>query len=182
MDSLGHFHGADCIGNRAFDNASNGNDVPGMRFFQAFAGKAAVGQDFADADAFDFIVFSVKNLDRIVDMQGSGLYFPGKQTSDKFVGFKSGGQHGKGGVDVAVGFADVGTNQLKQRGQVFLFVFHVLDRPAVASRSVQNRKVQLFVIGVETDEQVKDFVQNLVNPGIGLVSLIDDHNRAQADF
>ena len=110
------------------------------------------------------------------------MYFSGQNAADELVGFQRGSQHGEWFVGFADRFRHIRQNQFKQRGKVFLFVVHVLDGPAVASRSVQNREVELFVTGVEADKEVKDFVQNLVDACVGLVCLIDDDNRFEADF
>ena len=53
----------------------------------------------------------------------------------------------------------MGQNQFKKNLQVFfLVVFKVFDRPAVAAGGVKNRKIELFVVGIQADEKIKDFV------------------------
>ena len=115
-------------------------------------------------------------------MQSSGLDFSGQQTADKFVGFQSGGQHGKRRVEVAGRFGNIVENQLEQRAQIFLFVGHFLNGPAIAPGSIENREVKLLIVGVQADKKVENFIKNFINPGVGFIGFVNDNNRAQAEF
>ena len=51
---------------------------------------------------------------------------------------------------------------------------------AIPANGIEHRKFQLFVIGAQIDEQIVDFVEHLVRPGILAVDLVDDHHHGQA--
>ena len=150
---------ADGIGNGGFYRAGYGDDVAGMGFFQTLAGQAAVSEDFGDAETLDFVVFAVESFNRVARSDAAAEDFAGQQAADELVGFQRGGQHGKRFFRIADRRRHMGQNQFKKNLQVFfLVVFKVFDRPAVAAGGVKNRKIELFVVGIQADEKIKDFV------------------------
>ena len=60
-------------------------------------------------------------------------------------------------------------------------VFQIVCCPAVSSAAVKHGEIQLFVGGVQVDEQVKDLVQHFLRAGVGAVHLIDENNGFQVE-
>jgi hypothetical protein len=54
-----------------------------------------------------------------------------------------------------------------------------LSGPAGAARGVKGREIQLLVIGAEIGEHVEHLVQRPVRLGVGLVDLVQHHDRPQ---
>ena len=73
-------------------------------------------------------------------------------------------------------------NLVKQRFYIFALVRQGIGRPTVTTRSKQCRKIQLLVRRPQIGKQVKNFVLNLNRSGIRPVNLVNDDNRAQAQF
>ncbi len=70
-------------------------------------------------------------------------------------------------------------DQFEQRVQRAVARFHVLAGIAIATRSVQNGEIELFVVGIERNEQVEHFVQNFHRAAIRTVDLVDDDDGLQ---
>jgi hypothetical protein len=67
--------------------------------------------------------------------------------------------------------------QRRERSTVFRAI-RASGHPAIAARTVEDREVELLVGGVEGCEQVEDFVDDFVDPGVGTVDLVDGDDRA----
>ena len=61
-------------------------------------------------------------------------------------------------------------------------LFEVGGGPAVASAGVEHGELELFLGGVEVDEEVVDGVQDLLRAGVGTVDLVDDHDGAELEL
>ena len=58
----------------------------------------------------------------------------------------------------------------------------IADHDALPGDAVEDREIQLLVIGVQIHEQLVYLVHDLVDPGVFLVDLIDKQNRVEPLF
>ena len=63
---------------------------------------------------------------------------------------------------------------LHERLEVVALVFHLVLRDTVARRRIDNREIELVVVGVELHEQLEDFVVDIIDTLVRLVNLVDD--------
>ena len=73
-------------------------------------------------------------------------------------------------------------DRIQQRMKVFARLVQFAHAPTVTAGGVKYRKIELFVFGVERDEQIKHFIDHRIRASIGTVDLVDHHDRAQALF
>src|SRR5215471_15872971 len=71
---------------------------------------------------------------------------------------------------------------LEQRPQVAAFVIEFVFRDAVARDRVKDREFDLFVVGVEVDEQVENLVDHLRHARVLAVYLVDDDDGFELLF
>ena len=65
----------------------------------------------------------------------------------------------------------------KKRGQILALVIRIVHRHAVSAHCVQHRKIQLFIVGAEVDEEIVNFIENFLDAGVLAINLVDnDHN------
>ena len=75
-------------------------------------------------------------------------------------------------------------DQLEHIAQVCLAVIrfhrgvHVVGRPAVAGRAVDDVEVERVVIGAEFDEKSQQLIDDAVGVRLGAVALVDHDHRA----
>ena len=72
-------------------------------------------------------------------------------------------------------------DQVEQWRHIAARVVELLHRPAFLGGGVEHRKLKLFFSGVERGEQVEGLVQHPVRAAVGLVDLVDQHDRADAE-
>ena len=82
-------------------------------------------------------------------------------------------------VRIAVRSRDFLDNRLHQRLEVRALIFHIVLRDAVAGRRVDDREVELIVIGIEFHEELEDLIVDIVHALVRLIDLVDDDNRLQ---
>ena len=70
-------------------------------------------------------------------------------------------------------------NRLHQRLEVRAVIVHAVLRNTVASRRVDDREVELIVIGIEFHEELEDLIVDIVHALVRLIDLVDDDNRLQ---
>ena len=69
--------------------------------------------------------------------------------------------------------------QLEQRPQVLALDALLERRPAGARVRVDDRELDLLVVGVEVDEQLVDLVDDLLDARVRAVDLVDDEDHRQ---
>ena len=68
-------------------------------------------------------------------------------------------------------------NRLEETGHVLLLVFEVEDHVAIAAGTIDDRSIELFVIGVELEQEFEDFLIHFLGLSIIAINLIDhDHD------
>ncbi|MNV16053.1 hypothetical protein D3C71_1068050 [compost metagenome] len=74
-------------------------------------------------------------------------------------------------------------HEIEQRCQTFVLrAFRVDVHPAIATRTVEDREVELLVGGVEVCEQVENFVDDFFVAAVRTVDLVDCDDRLQTDL
>ena len=68
---------------------------------------------------------------------------------------------------------------VEQRGQVLARPIQLFVTPAGTAGCIHHRKIQLFVAGFQSGEQVEHVIDGLIGFAIGFVHLVDDNDRAQ---
>ena len=76
-------------------------------------------------------------------------------------------------VLIAFGGGNVIKDLFKQRGQILAGDVRVFRSRARATRAIEHRGIELFVVGAEVHEQFEDLVLNFAEPRVGLVDLVD---------
>ena len=117
------------------------------------AGPDPASQEAADADASDIVVMA--------DV--------GDQGRERALGIVFRGRH-------------MLQDGPEERGQVLRRLGQVRCRRAVPARRVDDREIPLLVVGVELDEEVDGLVEDLLDPGVRAVDLVDDDDGPQAQL
>ena len=85
----------------------------------------------------------------------------------------------KGAVGIALRRRNRLHDGIEQRFQILSTALNIRGgRPGLGVR-VKDRELQLIFLGVEVDEQIVNFVEHFLRPGIGAVDLVDDNNGRQ---
>ncbi len=153
-----------------------------MCFFDRLAFDTAESQNLRDTAVFEQRAILSENLDGLVRLDGAGMDATGDDTAQERIGFEDGADHAERT------FGDLRSryvleHQIEQRCQTFILrAFRVERHPAVASGTVEDREVELFVGGVEIGEEVEDFVDHFLVTTIRTVDLVDGDNRLEADL
>ena len=117
------------------------------------AGPDPASQEAADADASDIVV--------VADV--------GDQSREGTLGIVFRGRH-------------VIQDGPEEGGQVPRRLGQVRRRRAVPARGVDDREIPLLVVGVELDEEVDGLVEDLPDPGVRAVDLVDDDDGPEAQL
>ena len=75
----------------------------------------------------------------------------------------------------------LGDDRLEQRREILQRLVHVHRRRAIARRDVDDRRVELRLVGLELDEEVEDLVVHAQRIGAGPIDLVDDDDRRAAE-
>ena len=101
------------------------------------------------------------------------------EPADVGIGVEVGDVRLEGMVGVVLGSRDLLQHQVEQGGEVGP-LDPLLERgPARFGVGVDDREVDLLGVGVELDEQLVDLVDDLGDPGVGPVDLVDDEDHRQ---
>ena len=147
------------------------------------AGEAAEGEDAGDAEALDLGAVAGEGVDRLAGADRAALDAAGEEAAEEGVGGQRRRQHGEGLVAAGDlrGRRDVVEDELVERVEVLARAVELGVGPAGAAGGVEDREVELVLVGVERHEEVEDLVQRPVGLGVGLVDLVEDDDRAQAE-
>ncbi len=101
------------------------------------------------------------------------------QAADVGIGVEVGHLRLKRGVGVVGRGRDPIDHQLEQRLEVGALDVLVERRAAGAGVGVDDREVDLLVVGVEVEEELEHLVDDGVDAGVGAVDLVDDQDHRQ---
>ena len=170
------------IGHGGLGHAGQGDDVTGHGLVDGGLVQAAEGQHLGDAELLQLFAGARQGFQRFADLEAAAFDAAGQDAADERVGGQGGGQHAERlvGVQHLTRGRDVGHDHVKERIEVLARAIKAGIGPTGAARGVKMREIQLFVVGAKVGEEVKNLVQRAVGFGVGLVDLVQHHDRAQA--
>ena len=139
-------------------------------------------QDLRDAARLDDVAVVVEDLDVLVRLDAARLDAPRDQAAEIGVRLEQRAEHAKRRAVLDRRGRYVLQHKVEQWRHAVLRAIGLVGHPSVAARAVEDREVELVVVGVERGEQVEHVVDHLLNAGIRPVDLVDRHNRAQAQL
>ena len=176
------FQSTQRVGDRGLGHAGKRHDVACFGRVNRRLGQAAEGQNLGYAELFDPLAVAGDGLDGLAGAQGACLDPAGQDAPDERVGRQRGGQHLErlmAARNLRRG-RNVAHHQIEKCVQVLAGTVQFSIGPARATRGVKMREVELFVRCTKVCEEIKHFVQRARGFGVGLVDLVQNHNRAKA--
>ena len=73
-------------------------------------------------------------------------------------------------------------NRVKQRVDIFAWRVHIVLNDPFARHAIQNRELELLVVGVQVEEQLVHLVHDFLGPLVFFVDLVHEQDRLQTDF
>ena len=70
-------------------------------------------------------------------------------------------------------------DQPEKRVEIFARAVKLSIRPTRASRRIEVREVELVIIGPQSREEIETLIQRAIRLCIGLVDLVEHHDRAK---
>ena len=178
---LGYVRCAQGVGDGGLGQPGDGDNIARLGAVDRLPFKAAEGEDFRGAPGFQLAAVHAQGLDCHVGGQATGLDPTGENTAEEGVGFQRRRQHAEGLIRaVDLRRWNVIDDQVEQRRHVAAPVVEFLHGPAFLGGGVEHGELKLFFGGVECGEQVEGLVQHPVRAAVGLVDLVDQHDRADA--
>ena len=163
----------------AFGSPAMATMSPASASSTAGALEPAKGQQLGDAALLDQLAFAVEHLDVLVGLHGAGGDAAGDDAAEIGIGFQDGAEHAeRAGLDMRR--LDVAQHQIEQRRHRILRPVLARRHPAFLGRTVENRKVELLVAGIECGEKVEHLVHHLRRARVGAVDLVDDDDGLQS--
>ncbi len=170
------------VGDGTLGETGDGDDVTGNRFFDRLTLDAAECEDLGDTAGFNRLAVLGQNLDGLVRLDRAGSNAAGDDTAEEGVGFEKRTDHTER-TFFDLRLRHVLQHEVEQRCKAFILrAFRVDVHPAIATRTVEDREVELFVGGVEVCEQVENFVDDFFVAAVRTVDLVDRDDRLQADL
>ena len=71
---------------------------------------------------------------------------------------------------------------VEQRGYVGAAFFGIMCRPAVPPRGIDDWKIEPLIARLHGHEQVEDFIDHGIGPGLLAVAFVDHHDERQVQF
>ena len=180
---LVHGQGADRVGHGGLGHAGKRHDVPRDRFVDILHRQAPEGLDPGHAEAFDILAHAAERLHGRPHLDPARLDPARQQPAHEGIGPERGGQHAEIfalALDLP-GLGHMVHDEVEERVKVLARAIELGIRPPGPARGVEMREVELVLVGIERGEQVEAFVERPVGLGIGLVDLVEHHDRTQAE-
>ena len=181
VKGLRHFRHAERIGDVELGQAGDRHDVAGFGQIDRRALDAAERQDLRHAAGLDDVAVIVQDLDVLVGLHAARLDTARDEAAEVRVGFEQRAKHPKGTL-LDRRLRDVLQDQLEQRCHAVLRAVRRVRHPAIAAGSVEDREIELFVVGVERREEVEDVVDDFLDTGVGTVDLVDRHDGTKPEL
>ena len=169
---------ADGVANGDVADTAQGDDVAGGGLGNGGLAKAV---EFVHADGLGLLggrigIVIVAHRDLLVLLQHAPLNAADGDTAHKLVVVDGGHQHLEGLVKVGLRCGDIVQNGVEQRLEIGARHIGGIAGGAVAGGAEQHGAVQLIVGGVQIQQQLQHLVDDLVDPLVGAVDLVDDHD------
>ena len=147
----------------------------GFRHFDAL--HALIDKDLADLRA-DLLI-AVDEHDILIRASRAAADAADGDAADEGICLERRDHHLQRAVRIAVRSGDFLDNRLHQRLEVRAVIVHAVLRNTVASRRIDDREIELIVIGIEFHEELEDLIVDIVHALVRLIDLVDDDNRLQ---
>ena len=162
-------------------NAGHGHNIAQLGLLNIYAAQPAEAEQFGDACI----------LQRAIEL-GDGHFFAGAQgavedardgqPAEVVAVIEVGHQHLQRRRGIPGGERNSFQNRLKQRLQIRAWLIYRERSGSGLGVGVENGKFELLFARIEVNEQIVDFVEHFLRPGIGAVNLVDDHYGRQPGF
>ena len=153
------------------------NDITCFNLRHFYTLQALVGVQTADFAVTVACFVHQGNVFAVVD--GTANYAADNDTAYIIIIIQGINQHLQRCVNVNVRSRNVFQNYFEQRLQRIAFLIHGQLGNTVTGGSQNNRELQLIFICIQFNEQVQNFINNLINTLVRTVNLVDDNNRFQ---
>ena len=127
-------------------------------------------------------IVEVADGDLLVDLDGAPLHTAHGDAAHIVVVVDGGHQQLQGGVLVPLGRGDIVDDGLKQGGQIGTGHIRAVGSGTLAARAEHGGRIELLVGGVQIQQQLQHLVHHLMDPGVGLIDLVDGHDDLVAQL
>ena len=148
-----------------FGQPGDGDNIAGKAFFDRRAFEAPEGQNFGHAALLNQRAMPVEHLDGLIGLHAAGENAASDDAAEIGIGLENRSQHAERTV-LDLRRRHVADNQLEQRRHAAIFrTFGLVGHPALLGRTVEDRKIELFLGRIKRGKQVEDFVGDLGRGG-----------------
>src|SRR5690606_12601686 len=120
-------------------------------------------------------------MDRLVDLDRARLDAPGEDAPDEIVAVEQCREKGEGTIFIEPRRGNVVHDRLEQGLKRALARFGVGRGIAAAARGIEDREIELLVIGLERQEELEYLVKDFGGARVAAVDLVDDHDGLEAE-
>ena len=157
------------------------DDITAVCLFHTHTGQPLVDEDLRSLFV-SHIAFVIADDDRLLCLQRSLEDTSDAQASDVFVIGQGRDLHLQWFlVQIRIWFT-VTQDRLKQRLDAVAWRIHVVLDDAFSGDAIENREIQLFIAGIQIQEQLIDLIDDFLCPLVFLVDLVDQQDRTQSVF
>ena len=181
---LGTGGGANGIPDGDVPDAAHGNNAAGGGLGDGLLAQAV---KFVNADGLGLLgggasVVVVAHRDFLVLLDGSPLNAAHGDAPHELVVVDGTDQHLEGRLHIGLGGGDVVEDGFEEGLQVRAQILGVVGADAPSGGAEEHGAVQLLIGGVQIDEQVAALVDDLIDPLVGPVDLVDHHDHTVAQL
>src|SRR5262249_43612185 len=143
--------------------------------------QAAKGEQLGRAAVLDDVAVDVHRADRIVYADRAALDAAGQDTAEERIAIEQSREHLELARHIESWRRHVADDRLEERRQVAFADAVLKPRIARAPGRIERGEIELFVIGVEIEEQLEHLVEHFRGARVGTVDLVDDDDRTKAE-
>jgi hypothetical protein len=155
---------------------------PGNGLLDRRALETTEGQDLGDAAGLDQRAVARQHLDHLVRLGRARDDAAGDDAAEIGVGLEQRAEHAERAF-LDARLRHMAEDEVVHRGEALVLrTGRIMRHPALLARTVEDREIELLVAGVERGKEIEDLVDDFGDAGVGLVDLVDRHDRAQAEL
>ena len=174
---------ADRPADRDVGDAGEGDDLARAGLLDGAAAQTVKGVERHDlALLLDGLVVEVADGDLLVLADRAALDAADADPAHVVVVVQRGHQHLQRRVRVALGGGDIVDDGVKQRNEVLALLVGAVGGDALPGGAEDGGGLELLVRGVQIQQQLQHLVHDLVDPGVGPVDLVHDHDDLVAQL
>ena len=73
-------------------------------------------------------------------------------------------------------------DRLKQRIDILVGILRIIADDPLSGNAIKDREIQLLIRCTQIQEQIIDLIDDLIDPGILLIDLVDEQDRIETGF